>query len=249
MSANFTDPLVGLVLWSMESQRVGLSEWLNWTVGLVERRLHLESQMPAESWRGCRGLCGMKGYRLYMCRWTAQAMYVTQLSHLLWLVGCGMHRTCTVQLCWTLWLWTSTMLKRLDLAMPTTVYWLRTQTPESDFLGMNSVVLPTSCVHAQSLSRLVWLFVTPWTAGRQALCPWDFPGTNTRVGGPFPLQGIFPTQGSNPCLLHLLHWWVDFLPLHHLGNPTSCVILGNLLKPSVPQFPCLQNEVETSTSL
>ena len=30
------------------------------------------------------------------------------------------------------------------------------------------------------------------------LCPWDFPGENTRVGCHFLLQGIFLTQGSNP---------------------------------------------------
>jgi len=34
------------------------------------------------------------------------------------------------------------------------------------------------------------------------LCPWDSPGNNTRVGGHFLLQRIFPTQGSNPDLLH-----------------------------------------------
>ena len=33
----------------------------------------------------------------------------------------------------------------------------------------------------------------------------------------FLLQGIFPTQGLNPHLLHLLHWWVDSSPLSHLG--------------------------------
>ena len=33
------------------------------------------------------------------------------------------------------------------------------------------------------------------------LCPWDFPGKNTGVGCHFILQGIFPTQGLNPCLL------------------------------------------------
>ena len=32
------------------------------------------------------------------------------------------------------------------------------------------------------------------------LSPWDFPGKSTRVGCHFLLQGIFPTQGSNPCL-------------------------------------------------
>ena len=35
--------------------------------------------------------------------------------------------------------------------------------------------------------------------------PWDFPGKNTGVGCHSLLQGIFLTQGLNPCLLHLLH--------------------------------------------
>ena len=34
------------------------------------------------------------------------------------------------------------------------------------------------------------------------LCPWDFPSKNTRVGCHLLLQGIFPTQGSNPHFLH-----------------------------------------------
>ena len=34
-------------------------------------------------------------------------------------------------------------------------------------------------------------------------CPWDSPDKNTEVGYHAPLQGIFPTQGLNP---HLLHW-------------------------------------------
>ena len=32
------------------------------------------------------------------------------------------------------------------------------------------------------------------------LHPWDSPGKNTRVGCHFLLQGIFPTQGSDPGL-------------------------------------------------
>ena len=36
----------------------------------------------------------------------------------------------------------------------------------------------------------------------RVLCLWDFPGKDTRVGCHFLLQGIFPTQGSNPGLLH-----------------------------------------------
>ena len=34
------------------------------------------------------------------------------------------------------------------------------------------------------------------------LCPWDFPGNNTGVGCR-ALQGVFPTQESNPRLLRL----------------------------------------------
>ena len=53
------------------------------------------------------------------------------------------------------------------------------------------------------------------------LCPWNFPGKNTGVGCHFLLQRIFPTQGSNPQLLHLLHWQAESLPLRYLGSPTQ----------------------------
>ena len=45
------------------------------------------------------------------------------------------------------------------------------------------------------------------------LCPWDSPDENNGVGSHALLQGIFLTQGSNLCLLCLLHWQMDFLPL------------------------------------
>ena len=48
------------------------------------------------------------------------------------------------------------------------------------------------------------------------LRPWDFPAKNTGAGGHFLLQGIFPTQGSNPglqnCRQILNH-------LNHQGSP------------------------------
>ena len=74
-----------------------------------------------------------------------------------------------------------------------------------------------ACVHAcvllrrfchVRLSATLWLL---WTA--RLLCPWDSPGTNTGVRCHFLLQGIFPTQGSNPCLLCLLHRQAGSLPL------------------------------------
>ena len=48
------------------------------------------------------------------------------------------------------------------------------------------------------------------------LCPRDFPGKNTGVGCHFLLQGIFPNQGSNPCLLH---WQANSLPVSHQESP------------------------------
>ena len=50
------------------------------------------------------------------------------------------------------------------------------------------------------------------------LCSWYFFSTNTGVDYHFLLQGILLTQGSNLCLLHLLHWQVGSLPLAPLGS-------------------------------
>ena len=44
-------------------------------------------------------------------------------------------------------------------------------------------------------------------------CPGDSPSKTTGTSCHFFLQGIFPTQGSNLCLLHLLQWQAGFLPL------------------------------------
>ena len=41
------------------------------------------------------------------------------------------------------------------------------------------------------------------------------------IGLPFSSPGIFLTQGSNPCLLHLLHCRHILYPLSHLGSPYS----------------------------
>ena len=49
----------------------------------------------------------------------------------------------------------------------------------------------------------------------------EFSGKNTGVSCHFLLQVIFSTQGLNSCLLHLLHWQVASLPLHHQGSPTK----------------------------
>ena len=46
-----------------------------------------------------------------------------------------------------------------------------------------------------------------------------FPGKNTGVDCHALLQGIFPTQGSNLYVLHLLYWQSGYLPLAQPGKP------------------------------
>ena len=57
-------------------------------------------------------------------------------------------------------------------------------------------------------------------------CPWNVPGKNTGVGCRFLLQGIFPTQGSNPLLpspaFNLLQ--AGSLPLSHLRRPKATIL-------------------------
>ena len=52
----------------------------------------------------------------------------------------------------------------------------------------------------------IWLFAAQW----------NFPGQNTGVDSFFLLQGIFPTQGANPGLLHCR--WILY-QLSHEGSP------------------------------
>ena len=54
--------------------------------------------------------------------------------------------------------------------------------------------------------------------------PWNFPGQNTGVGSLSLLQGIFPTQGSNPGLLHRRQ---IFYQLSHKGSAYAEYIMPN----------------------
>ena len=62
----------------------------------------------------------------------------------------------------------------------------------------------------------VRLFVTPWTTVYQAPLSMNSPGKNTGVHCHSLLQGIFLTQGSNPCLPHCRR---ILYRLSHRGNP------------------------------
>ena len=84
-------------------------------------------------------------------------------------------------------------------------------------------------------------------AASRLLCPWNSLGKNAGVGCHFLLQGLFPTQGSNPCLLH---WQVNSLPLSHRGSPCvlshtciyahSCVLFVYSLCVSLSYRQCLR---------
>ena len=57
----------------------------------------------------------------------------------------------------------------------------------------------------------------------------DSPGKNAGVDCHALLQGIFPTQGSSPPLLCLLHWQADSLPFTPSGKPSKicrCYIIN-----------------------
>ena len=63
-------------------------------------------------------------------------------------------------------------------------------------------------------------FAIPWTAACQApLSMGFFQARVLELGCHFLLQRIFPTQGSNP---GLLHWQADSLLLSHQGSPLNC---------------------------
>ena len=78
------------------------------------------------------------------------------------------------------------------------------------YMYVPSVMLDSLQPHGLWLARL--------------LCPWDSPGKSIGVGHHALLQGIFPTQELNPCLLCLLHWQVGSLPLEPPGSPVYALI-------------------------
>ena len=71
--------------------------------------------------------------------------------------------------------------------------------------------------------------LTLWDPMR-LLCPWNSPGTNTRMGSHSLLQRIFLTQGPNPGLLHRRQI------LYHLSHNIS--LIGQLLISSAPLSNC-----------
>ena len=101
------------------------------------------------------------------------------------------------------------------------------------YLKLTQLCKTTMCCAVLSHFSCVWFFATLWTVdfGPHGLCnpmrhhdspwllnPWNSPGKNTGVDWYAFLQGIFPIQRLNMCLLHLLHCrWV----LYHWATGES----------------------------
>ena len=64
----------------------------------------------------------------------------------------------------------------------------------------------------------------------------DFPGKNTGVGCGVLLQGIFPTQESNPCLLCLLRWQTGSLLLVPVEDVVMSDCYANFQTAASSQF-------------
>ena len=74
------------------------------------------------------------------------------------------------------------------------------------------------CVYAQLLQSCPTL-CDPWTVACWGPLSMGFSRKTTEVDCHALLQWIFPTQGSNPRLLYLLHYrWILYL-LSHRRNP------------------------------
>ena len=75
------------------------------------------------------------------------------------------------------------------------------------------------CVCVFSHSVLSDFFVTSWAVAHQAPLSMGSSQQEYCSGLPFPPPGIFLTQWPNFCLLCLLQWQADSLPLSHLEIP------------------------------
>jgi len=80
-------------------------------------------------------------------------------------------------------------------------------------------LLPTPMRRA--LSQSCQTLMALWTVTHQALLSMEFSRQEYWSGLPFPIPGDLPDPGIDPCLLHLLQWQVDSLPLRHPETPKS----------------------------
>ena len=134
-------------------------------------------------------------------------------------------------MCWTLWTMCWTLWRPKSIAFLSPALTL--------YLLFSYLVMSNS-------------FSTPWTVAARLLGPWVFRGKNTGVGCWFLLQGIFPTQGSNLPLLHLLALAGGFFtaeppvkPLcihslfHYFSRIVACISVGQTMFLELSENPFL----------
>ena len=83
--------------------------------------------------------------------------------------------------------------------------------------------------------KVAQLCPTLWPHG--LYIPWNSPGQNTGVGSLSFLQGIFPTQGSNP---GLSHYRQILYQLSHQRSPLMCVCVCVCVWYACSMYNCIQ---------
>ena len=158
-----------------------------------QREVNKDSDFLPKNWKG-----ELQGTAEYQGLWRGRCSEKQPYSIVLW----APRFTTTF-----MWIWSYLKNQRL-------VTQLRNRSPARSRLGTGWK--PYVCVCAHYLFSHIWLFATPWNVACQALCPWNSPGKNTRVGCHFLLQGVFLTQGSNLGLPHCRQ--IPYC-LSHQGSP------------------------------
>ena len=122
--------------------------------------------------------------------------------------------------------------------------WWRPESRVCSFLGRQLTLGPQTCCPAAPTASIPGraspagcgsgaqssLTASPRTTAPRLPCPGDPPGKDTGVGCHSLLQGIFPTQGSNPGHLHYRPGGqILNRPSHHLWINNCCYITLELV--------------------
>ena len=132
------------------------------------------------------------------------------------------------------------------------MYFHNTGTIGGTYTGNRVTEKVNHCLRTRAcaLSRFghVPLCVTPWTVAHPAPLSMGFSRQEYWSGLPFPSQGIFPSQGSNPSLLGLLHQQAGssaLVPQTLFLKNTGKISLSNTVhregNGSPLQYSCLEN--------
>ena len=89
--------------------------------------------------------------------------------------------------------------------------------------------------------------MTLWTVACQAPLPMGFSRQEYWSGLPCPSPWIFPTQGLNQHLLHILHWQAGSLPLKSTFNSRDITLLTKIHIVKTMVFAVVMYECETWT--